>query len=174
MLLALVLSLRVVEPSPRIARFTRPFLVVALPILAYLCFTGSYLGTSTWGPDPYVLYFGSFTLVAPFVATLILHLMVSPEGKLSKALAWAPLTKVGLISYGLYLWHYPIFSILPLGPQGWLDWPTQLMRLAVTLLVVLVSYRYVELPMLELKRKLQHPTRITTGQPVVALEDINA
>jgi peptidoglycan/LPS O-acetylase OafA/YrhL len=43
------------------------------------------------------------------------------------ALSWRPLRTVGLLSYGIYLWHCPIAAALP--PMGWPE------RLAILLVV---------------------------------------
>ena len=59
---------------------------------------------------------------------------------------------IGLRSYGIYLWHFPIFAVTRLTdldgafgftPPGWL-WFT--IRLALTLGVAELSYKYVEVP----------------------------
>ena len=64
-------------------------------------------------------------------------------GPVARAFAWRPLVAAGLVSYGLYLWHWPVFQLLrPRGDQSLLDpghpdvglaWlPTLALRLAVT------------------------------------------
>lgn len=59
----------------------------------------------------------------------------------------APFVHLGRISYGLYLYHWPIAMWLPLDG---LPLPVSiLVQLAVTWAVALLSYRYVELPILQ-------------------------
>jgi peptidoglycan/LPS O-acetylase OafA/YrhL len=57
-----------------------------------------------------------FTLVFPLVALctvlLIVKVIVVPGGVLSRILELPPIVWTGRISYGLYLWHYPIFRTL--------------------------------------------------------------
>jgi peptidoglycan/LPS O-acetylase OafA/YrhL len=58
-------------------------------------------------------------------------------------LGWAPLVAVGRRSYGLYLWHWPVFVI-----AGATDGNVQRVAaaLAVTVVVSELTYRFVELP----------------------------
>ncbi len=70
---------------------------------------------------------------------------------LSRALAWKPLVWIGIVSYGIYLWHAPIFVLLPV--HDWLDWPVQLVRLALTAAAVTLSYFLIERPALALKKR---------------------
>lgn len=68
-------------------------------------------------------------------------------------LSWAPLAFLGRISYGLYLWHFPIrgelyVTDLPLALRAGL-------MLGLTLLAALASWRFVEQPFLRLKRRLR-------------------
>jgi hypothetical protein len=68
------------------------------------------------------------------------------EGLLARALSWTPLRSVGLISYGLYLWHWPIYVWLSEDRTG-LDGPRLLMvRLTVTAVVSAASFVFVERP----------------------------
>nr|MBA3441633.1 serine hydrolase [Pyrinomonadaceae bacterium] len=62
-------------------------------------------------------------------------------------LGWPPLRWIGLRSYGIYLWHWPVFILtrpyLDVPLQGW---PLLLLRLAIVGVLVEISYRYVEMP----------------------------
>ena len=53
------------------------------------------------------LYQGGFALHAACAAIVIVAARV--DGPLARALAWRPLAGLGLISYGVYLFHWPIF-----------------------------------------------------------------
>ncbi len=96
--------------------------------------------------DPF-LYHGGFALVALATAAAIAA-VVHPRARLFGAvLSWKPLRWLGTRSYGLYLWHWPIFSLT--RPQ--LDLPLDglpllALRLGATLLLSELSYRLVETP----------------------------
>lgn len=79
-------------------------------------------------------------------AALVGWLVTSPGSWGARALSWTPLVWLGLISYGLYLWHFPV--------QHWfspMEWMTRTMLLpcvaVVTVLLSLVSYRFAERPL---------------------------
>jgi peptidoglycan/LPS O-acetylase OafA/YrhL len=80
------------------------------------------------------------------------------------------MTAVGKRSYGLYLWHFPVFVVIDTrwGIDGW---PERLAGLAVTFVVVALSYRYIERPFLERKDARRPATvarRAEAGQLVAA------
>ena len=58
-------------------------------------------------------------------------------------LSWRPLVAVGTRSYGLYLWHWPIFVLVG-ATHGSVD--RFVVAAAITVIVTELSYRYVETP----------------------------
>lgn len=52
-----------------------------------------------------------YIAIAATAALLVWSLVVAPTSPCSALLAWPPLVAVGKISYGLYLWHYPLFRV---------------------------------------------------------------
>jgi len=66
---------------------------------------------------------------------------------LSRGLSAQPLRWIGERSYGIYLWHWPIFMVLRPGIDLDADgWPVQVLRFALTLTAAELSYRFVEMP----------------------------
>ena len=89
---------------------------------------------------------GGFLLVD--VATLfVIAAVVHPRSDLGPILGCRPLRWVGVRSYSLYLWHYPIFCVTRLGIDvplhGWRDLA---LRLVLSFGAAELSYRYVETP----------------------------
>ena len=70
----------------------------------------------------------------------------SSPGRFARGLAWRPLHFVGTISYGIYLWHWPVIVYLNGARTGLSTWPLNLLRIAVTLAVSTASYYLVERP----------------------------
>ena len=67
-------------------------------------------------------------------------------------LSWRPLRAVGIVSYGLYLWHYPVIRLLHEQLPGEWGAGQQLLALALSALATTLSYQLVERPVLRLKR----------------------
>jgi peptidoglycan/LPS O-acetylase OafA/YrhL len=94
---------------------------------------------STW------LYHGGFLLVAVLTAGVIWACQ-DPSPVVSRVLSFGPLRLIGLVSYGLYLWHWPIFVLLSEVRTGWSGFPLLLVRLMLTFSMAALSYRLVEHP----------------------------
>jgi peptidoglycan/LPS O-acetylase OafA/YrhL len=94
-----------------------------------------------------LLYQGGIALVAICTAALI-AVVVHPRAHLvSSLLGWEPLRWVGLRSYGIYLWHWPIFMLTRPQLDVSIDGVRLLIfRLALTGLLAELSYRFIETP----------------------------
>jgi len=92
------------------------------------------------------LYQGGFLLVAAAACAVMACAALQPDGGLARALSLGPVRYVGRISYGLYLYHWPVFLVLDHARTG-LAGPGLLgLRLAATAAMAAVSFRYIEEP----------------------------
>ncbi len=92
------------------------------------------------------LYAGGFLLVAVISALLLASVVSHPGGMVSRGLAWRPVVWVGRISYGLYLWHWPVYVFLSPARTGLSGPALLILRFAVTFAVAALSYYFVEMP----------------------------
>jgi peptidoglycan/LPS O-acetylase OafA/YrhL len=102
------------------------------------------------GPFPVELQFFD-SVVSVAAAILIFAMAKSKDCALNRGLAHSWLVYIGKISYGLYLWHHPIFRVV----QSW-EWPWQrtlVVEVAATVLVTLASFYLLERPFLRLKKR---------------------
>ena len=74
---------------------------------------------STTSEDSALLYRGGFLFLAIAVAVVIAAAVQPKAGPLGRALSLPPLRALGLISYGVYLWHWPVYLVLTPGRTGW-------------------------------------------------------
>jgi peptidoglycan/LPS O-acetylase OafA/YrhL len=96
----------------------------------------------TWPSDGGPAYRGLLPVFALATGALILALQV--RSPLRRALAWRPLAGLGVVSYGVYLYHWPLFLLLD-GRAGGGTFELGL-KLVVTLGVAAASYRWLERP----------------------------
>jgi lysophospholipase L1-like esterase len=94
-----------------------------------------------------LLFQGGFALVA-ITAAVVIMVVVHPHTHLiSGLLGCRPLRWVGLRSYGIYLWHWPIFMVTrPELDVPLTGLPLLVMQLAATVVLAGFSYRFVETP----------------------------
>jgi peptidoglycan/LPS O-acetylase OafA/YrhL len=86
---------------------------------------------------------GLWNLVFPFVcANLLLGVVLHRRWWFARAMSVAPLRYLGRISYGLYVWHWPLVAVL-----GWR------LGLPIAVPVAALSYRFIEQPFLRRKRR---------------------
>lgn len=74
-------------------------------------------------------------------------------GPVGALLNLAPLPQIGRISYGVYLYHWPIFLVLDEARTGLDGWVLTGVRIGVTVAVAAASYHYVEEP-IRMRRRL--------------------
>jgi peptidoglycan/LPS O-acetylase OafA/YrhL len=77
--------------------------------------------------------------------TLMIAAVVNPTSRFGEALSWKPLQWVGVRSYGIYLWQWPIIVLANPSATGF-NLPRAALQIAATLLVASLSWRFVEDP----------------------------
>ena len=86
-------------------------------------------------------------LVLSLITTLVVAAFAHPASKLGKWLSIKPIRWVGVRSYGIYLWHYPIIILTtPIVNTDGIDVWRIILQIAATLIISALSYRFVETP----------------------------
>ena len=92
------------------------------------------------------IYRGGFLLHAVAVGVIIVAITVGPDGPAARVLRVEPLRQLGLVSYGVYLWHWPVIVIANSERTG-LDGAALLItRLGITTVLTVASYILLEQP----------------------------
>ena len=113
-------------------------------------------------PDADQLFRGGF-LITSTVTAIVIACVVIPNSYLNSILGLAPFVWIGKRSYGLYLWHWPVFQLtrerVDVDINGW---ELFAVRMFVTLVLVEISYQCVERPIRErrMMRELAKVKRI--------------
>lgn len=95
-----------------------------------------------------LMFSWGYIVVALLAMSVIASVVYCPKGALATALAWPPLVVVGKLSYGLYLWHYPLFSIATEQSKS-RGYPLEVSLLIgwiLTLVAAWASYHWLERP----------------------------
>ena len=103
--------------------------------------------------NEWFVYNGGFAVVSIITAILIADLVLFPS-LISRCFEFAPLVWIGKISYGLYLWHFPILEASKKLFEGRMSYFLYtLTGMVVSLLVATASYYLLERPLLGLRRR---------------------
>ncbi|HWM33666.1 MAG TPA: acyltransferase family protein [Pseudolysinimonas sp.] len=127
-------------------RWQRTLLGVAGP----LALAGILAIAVVMNEDAPVTFQGGLALVA-VLATIVIATLLVPGTPLARLLDWRPLRWVGDRSYGLYLWHWPVYLLviaaLPAwSRQGLEGWALGGIALVFTVAAAALSYQFVEQP----------------------------
>ena len=97
------------------------------------------------------LYEGGFVVVAVASACIILAVV---DGRWSgtRVFEARPLRALGRVSYGLYLWHVPVFLEVASHTEHWAIVPKVALAWAIAFTLTIASWKFVERPFLRLKR----------------------
>jgi peptidoglycan/LPS O-acetylase OafA/YrhL len=88
--------------------------------------------------------FPGFEAIPPVLGTVLV--LANMNGRGNRLLALPPLVGIGLISYSLYLWHWPLLSFVamidpvPIDPKG------RVLLMGIAFIVAIVSYFLIERP----------------------------
>lgn len=97
------------------------------------------------GADPF-LYRGGLWLSELSCLALVACASQPRASRIARALAFRPLVWAGVVSYGVYLAHWPLFIVLTPGRLGLAGAPLSLVRFALTFAVAAASLRWLEDP----------------------------
>jgi peptidoglycan/LPS O-acetylase OafA/YrhL len=106
------------------------------------------------------LYRGLFLLCSVAVAAVLVAVVLQPGSFVPRILAVRPLSSVGRMAYGVYLWHWPV--LFALSERYRLE-PAVLLLLGtvITLTIAACSYHFVERPLL-MRFAVRRPRPSTT------------
>ncbi|MCP4766852.1 MAG: acyltransferase, partial [Gammaproteobacteria bacterium] len=139
-LLAVVMHHRNGQISERVRQILSWAGWLAILVLSYMW--------TTFGITESFAYQGGFLLNALLTSTVIMAI-ISRRGVIDRVFNWAPAIWLGVLAYGIYIYHFVIFLWLTPERTGLDPWPNLALRFAVTLLFAWTSHRFLETPILK-------------------------
>ncbi|MCU1455403.1 MAG: acyltransferase family protein, partial [Acidimicrobiales bacterium] len=106
---------------------------------------------------------GGLLACSACAGVVLLDVTSAGPSPLRWVLSLAPLRWLGVISYGLYLWHWPIYQYLHPGWHGLLRWNLVAVRVGASLVVATISFVVLERPV---RRGALGPWVVRTVTPV--------
>lgn len=91
--------------------------------------------------------FPGLAAIAPCVgAALVIYAGMATTTPVAAVLSLRPVVFVGLLSYSLYLWHWPIYVFGKYGHFDGINWPLKALLIALSFAAAWVSLRFIETP----------------------------
>ena len=108
---------------------------------------GVALGTMHAGGPPGWIWDGGLVAIAACAVVVVVGSMQARDGVVARVLALAPLRWLGVISYSLYLWHWPAIVLMTTDTTGLSGWPLLVWRLAAMMAASTASFYLIERPL---------------------------
>lgn len=146
---AIVAFLAAARPQP--SQGARRALHVAGPAAAALLAVFWITAGTAAGLPRNWMFDGGFLLCAGLAAVVVADARLVERGVFSRVLSVPPLHYLGTISYGIYLWHWPIFVYMTGARTGLSGGTLDVAQVGATLVVATASYYLVERPIRQMK-----------------------
>jgi peptidoglycan/LPS O-acetylase OafA/YrhL len=107
--------------------------------------TSAVLYTAVQSDDAFA-YRGGFLLAAIAASAVLLSVSCAQFSPVARLLSFPVFTFAGRISYGMYLWHFPLFTFINHERTGLSGWTLFVIRVIPTVAVATLSFFFVERP----------------------------
>jgi len=144
-LAGLLFSWNLLPHNKRIGIYMKSLAAVAAIFLGYM------IGTASW-MDVMLYQRGGYSLVALSVAFILIVQIAWPSKAALLFLRFPPLVWIGRISYGLYLWHWPVRWFIYQKKALPDSVPQLVTAVVLSILLTSISYYFVEKPFLRWKK----------------------
>jgi peptidoglycan/LPS O-acetylase OafA/YrhL len=122
---------------------------VVLTVIGLAGLAGTLILTKQLTGTDALAYRGGFLLSALSAAAIIIGAVCVAGGPIATVLSLRPLVWMGTVSYGAYLWHFPVFIELDAARTGLTGLTLLAVRGSATFVLAAASYYLVERPVME-------------------------
>lgn len=123
-----------------------PFIRIPIQFLGVISLIGLFILMATMSEQSTITYSGGLFL-ASVLATILILATISSHGLLQKLFTWKIFEWVGARSYGIYLWHWPILTLLRITLPRASLWEIAILTVTLTVFTSILSYRFLENPL---------------------------
>ena len=99
-----------------------------------------------WDESRAFTFRGGLLIFAVLSAILVVACWTRAPGRLTQVLGSRPMRSIGLVSYGLYLWHWPVMVFLNQSRAGFGGAGLLVIQLVLSAALAAASYRWIEMP----------------------------
>jgi peptidoglycan/LPS O-acetylase OafA/YrhL len=100
---------------------------------------------------------------------IVAGLQSAPPNPVLRGLSWPPMVFVGLISYSLYLWHWPLITLGRMTAGRPLDLLEMSAVIATSAILAILSWQFVELPFRIPKDRETHSSWLILGVGIAVM-----
>jgi peptidoglycan/LPS O-acetylase OafA/YrhL len=93
-------------------------------------------------------FHGGFLTLALSAAAVVACVGALPRHPVSLVLGWTPIRYIGRISYGMYLWYWPVLLVLTGARTGLSELALFVLRVSVIVVLAAISHHLIETPVL--------------------------
>jgi len=115
-------------------------------VLALVGIGGTAALWATTSENSTFAFSGGFLLASLAAGAVVLGCAVAPRSLVVRLLELPPLPQWGRISYGVYLWYWPVLLVMTGQRLHWGVYPLFLARVGITVAIAALSYDLVEMP----------------------------
>lgn len=159
-----LLALSMERPAPTIESHGHRYRDLATNILPLLGLTSILISIAVFDTST---RFPGWPALLPVVGSLLI-LATPGDSRFQRVLTSRPLVWTGLISYALYLWHWPLLSFLNILAAGLPPLALRWLALGLSFLLAWLTYRYIELP-IRRHKELQFNLRLAAAAAIAGL-----
>ncbi|WP_240159714.1 acyltransferase family protein [Paenibacillus aceris] len=91
------------------------------------------------------LYYGGLVLLS-IISAIVIAVLAHPLSRLARLMGCSPLRWIGVRSYSLYIWHYPIIILSSPTVDNSSSILRMIVQFGVSLLLAALSWKYIEEP----------------------------
>ncbi len=131
--------------------------------MVWLGIAGIGASTVLFTEEPYPVLVVSSAVVGLASAAMVVGMDYAAPAWMRRCLSWRPVVFIGVISYGIYLWHGPLMRIVQNAAETGRAW--RLLAALIAIAVAALSYRFVEAPIRARVRRRTQGVRASVPGP---------